>query len=222
MDLGHRMLDKALAERGTTLEQFDDAQIQRVLREYAHKRLEELLAEIALGSRVPSLVARQFLAGRQGDENTGISTEQALQISGQDSQVVTFPHCCHPIPGDAILGYLSAGKGLVLHRRNCHNVPGLKKNPDRLVEVEWAPNCKGEFTVTLRVETRNRRGVLAAISAAISASGSNIEHIEYAQRDGEVATLMFMITVSDRNHLARVMRRVRLENDVTRVDRATL
>ena len=113
------------------------------------------------------------------------------------------------IPGDEIMGYLSAGKGIVVHRLDCRNVPEFRKSPERCVAIAWDRVVSGEFKVALRVVVDNRPGVLATVAAAIAESSSNIENVEYRERDASAATLLFTIEVRDRAHLAQVMRRVR-------------
>jgi guanosine-3',5'-bis(diphosphate) 3'-pyrophosphohydrolase len=134
---------------------------------------------------------------------------EAIQITGAERGVLSFAACCHPIPGDEIMGYLSAGKGIVVHRLDCRNVPEFRKTPQRCVAIVWDRVVSGEFKVALRVVVDNRPGVLATVAAAIAESSSNIENVEYRERDASAATLLFTIEVRDRAHLAQVMRRVR-------------
>lgn len=220
VELGHRMLDKALVQLGSTLDRFNDTQIAKLLEDYHAERLEELLSDIALGNRMPLVVARHMIAGQHDAEHPGEPGEdEALRLSGEEGQVVTYGNCCHPIPGDPIIGFLSAGKGLVIHRKNCRNLPLLRKSPDRWLEVCWDVNPTGQFSVALRANVHNEPGVLATVAAAIARGGCNIEHVEYQERDESSATLVFQITVADRNHLARAMRRVRMCGVVMSVHR---
>jgi guanosine-3',5'-bis(diphosphate) 3'-pyrophosphohydrolase len=123
--------------------------------------------------------------------------------------VVTFGACCHPIPGDEIMGFLSAGKGVVVHRMDCPNVPEFRRNPDRWVAIDWDRPVQGHFRCALKIVVDNKPGVLATVAAAIAEAGSNIENIEYQERDIHAAALLFTLEVRDRTHLAEVMRRVR-------------
>jgi guanosine-3',5'-bis(diphosphate) 3'-pyrophosphohydrolase len=113
------------------------------------------------------------------------------------------------VPGDEIMGYLSSGKGIVVHRVECPNVPELLKSPERIVDIAWDANVRGDYKVELRIEVSNKPGVLAQVAAAIADAGSNIENVEYKERDGVSAILLFTIEVKNRKHLADVMRRVR-------------
>lgn len=133
--------------------------------------------------------------------------------------MISFGNCCHPIPGDDIVGYLSAGKGVVVHQTGCRNLPEYRKTPERLVPIDWDRQLEGDFRVMLRVVVMNKPGVLAGVAAAIAQAQSNIAHVEYAERDLAAAVLLFTIEVHDRKHLADVMRRVRRSDVVHSVQR---
>ncbi|MFM2287517.1 MAG: hypothetical protein RL684_660, partial [Pseudomonadota bacterium] len=215
-----RMLDRAFEALGSSLEAVPHAVLERWLAEQKFKRLEELLADIALGNRVADTVA-QALLDAQGEHphvRHARSSEKIL-ISGAERGVLSFGNCCHPLPGDEIMGYLSAGKGIVVHRVECPNVPELRKSPERCIEIAWAADVQGDYKVELRIEVANKPGVLAQVAAAIAEASSNIENVEYKERDLTTATLLFTIEVRNRKHLADVMRRVRLLQVVTAVKR---
>ncbi len=205
--LGHRMLSRALAEMGGTLDAVPEATLRAYLEENRLRRLEELLADIALGNRMPVLVARQLWRGESADATR--SPDQVVRISGSERGVIGFANCCMPIPGDPIVGFLSAGKGLVVHQTTCRNVTEMRKQPERIVRVDWEPEVSGDYRTQLRIDAVNRPGVLAAVAAAIAEAGSNIENVEYLDRDAESASLLFTIEVRGRAHLVEVMKRVR-------------
>jgi (p)ppGpp synthase/HD superfamily hydrolase len=123
------------------------------------------------------------------------------------------------VPGDRIMAFVSAGKGVVVHRTTCPNVREFRKHPDRCVDVTWAPITRGMFPVGVRVVARNVPGVLANISASIGEAGSNIETIEQTESNPETSTLFLELSVSDRDHMARVMRRLRRNHNVIKVNR---
>ena len=223
VDFGHRMLDRALDARGSSLDAIPAAVLDRFLHEARLKRLEELLAEVALGNRMPDVVARQLLALRDGrsDDATpgaGIAREK-IRITGAERGVLSFANCCHPLPGDAIIGHVSPGKGIVVHREECPNVAELRKSPERCVDIEWDRDVQGDYRAELRIEVINRPGVLATIAAAIAAADSNIDNVEYVERDLAAAALLFAIEVKNRKHLADVIRRVRRTGVVSGVYR---
>ncbi len=212
VELGHRMLDRALDAVDVSLESIPVALLDRYLAENKLKRLEELLADIALGNRMPDQVAVQLVTLKGGLATTrkgrGRRSEK-IRISGGERGVLSFANCCHPLPGDAIMGFLSSGKGIVVHRAECPNVAEFRKLPERCIEMEWDDAVSGDYRVELRAEVDNKPGVLASVAAAIAASESNIENVEYQGRGAISASMVFTIEVRNRKHLADVMRRVR-------------
>jgi guanosine-3',5'-bis(diphosphate) 3'-pyrophosphohydrolase len=213
VDFGHRMLDRALDAQGSSLDGIPAAVLDRFLEASKFKRLEELLSDIALGNRMPDVVASQLLASRGkkagGKPQVSTHTHEKIRITGAERGVLSFANCCHPLPGDDIIGYLSTGKGIVVHREECPNVVELRKSPERCVAIEWDRDVQGDYRAELRIEVINRPGVLATVAAAIAAADSNIENVEYVERDASAATLLFTMEVKNRKHLADVIRRVR-------------
>jgi GTP diphosphokinase / guanosine-3',5'-bis(diphosphate) 3'-diphosphatase len=211
VDFGHRMLDRALDALGTSLDSIQPEVLEKYLQKSKFKRLEELLSDIALGNRMPDQVASQLVASR-GATARGAPIAHAaekIRITGAERGVLSFANCCHPLPGDDIIGYLSPGKGIVVHRTECPNVAELRKFSERCVQIEWDRDVQGDYRAELRIEVINRPGVLATVAAAIAAADSNIENVEYVERDMAAATLLFTIEVKNRKHLAEVIRRVR-------------
>ncbi len=208
--LGHHMLDRALGERGTSLDRLPLKRLDGYLSENRFPRLEALLADIALGNRMPSQVALA-LAKEQSPNllNPDAAPSERILITGAERGVISFAQCCMPIPGDDIMGYHSAGKGIVVHRLECPNVAEFRKSPDRWVAIGWDREVSGDFAAALRIEVENRPGVLAQVAAAIAHAESNIDRVEYLERDTHTAAIRFSIEVRDRKHLAEVMRRIR-------------
>jgi guanosine-3',5'-bis(diphosphate) 3'-pyrophosphohydrolase len=224
VDFGHRMLDRALDALGTNLDAIQPAVLEKFLHKSKFKRLEELLSDIALGNRMPDQVASQLVAAR-GTTARGAGAPhiaEKIRITGAERGVLSFANCCHPLPGDDIIGYLSPGKGIVVHRTECPNVAELRKSPERCVAIEWDRDVQGDYRAELRIEVINRPGVLATVAAAIAAADSNIENVEYVERDMSAATLLFTIEVRNRKHLAEVIRRVRRTGVVSGVYRYPL
>jgi GTP diphosphokinase / guanosine-3',5'-bis(diphosphate) 3'-diphosphatase len=210
VEFGHRMLDRALDARNLSLDAIPPATLDRFLAEARYKRLEELLADIALGNRMPDQVAAQLSDTKAGEigETSSRASEKIL-ITGAERGVLSFGNCCYPVPGDEIFGYLSSGKGIVVHRIECPNAPEYRKTPERIVAIGWDREVSGDYRARLRIVVDNKPGVLATVAAAIAERDSNIENVEYQERDQQTSTLMFIIEVRNRKHLAAVMRRVR-------------
>ena len=225
VDFGHRMLDRALDALGYSLDGIAPAVLDRFLESVKLKRLEELLSDIALGNRMPDKVAAKLLHARgaqQGEAPQAPHADENIRITGAERGVLSFANCCHPLPGDAIVGYLSQGKGIVVHREECPNVLELSKTSERRVGIEWAREVQGDYRAELRIEVANHPGVLATVAAAIAAADSNIENVEYVERDAAAATLLFAMEVKNRKHLADVIRRVRRTGVVSGVYRYPL
>ena len=210
--LGHHMLDRALGAQGTSLDRLPTPRLEAYLAENRYPRLEAMLADIALGNRMPVQVALA-LAQEQAPSllqpDAGGVPQDRILITGAERGVVSFAQCCLPIPGDEIMGYHSAGKGIVVHRLECPNVAEYRKSPERWVPIGWDRQVSGDFDAAQRVEVDNRPGVLQQVAAAIAQADANIDHVEYLERDTRIAAIRFSIEVADRKHLAEVMRRIR-------------
>jgi guanosine-3',5'-bis(diphosphate) 3'-pyrophosphohydrolase len=223
VQLGHRMLDRALEQLETSLDRLPPARMDAYLAEHRFPRLEALLAEIALGNRMPAQVA-QALA-RQPAQPLRVARERPLApgdrilITGHERGVVAFANCCLPIPGDEIMGYHTAGRGIVVHRMDCPNVADYRKSLERWVAIGWDREVSGDFHSALLIQVENRPGVLAQVAAAIAQADSNIDGVEYVERGSNVASIRFAIEVRDRKHIADVIRRVRRLNVVHGVQR---
>ncbi len=212
VDFGHRMLDRALDARGTSLDAISGEALDRFLADARYKRLEELLSDIALGNRMPDQVAAQLVQALGGAQELlpyEAHAQEKILISGAERGVLSFGNCCNPVPGDEIAGYLSAGKGIVVHRMDCPNMPEYRKTPERIVAIDWDRDVTGDYRARLRIVVDNKPGVLATVASAIAERNSNIENVEYQERDQQTSTLMFTIEVRNRKHLADVMRGVR-------------
>jgi guanosine-3',5'-bis(diphosphate) 3'-pyrophosphohydrolase len=224
--LGARLLEAELAGHQMRLEEVPLPRVSAYLADAHLASLDALLAEIGLGNRMATLVARRLLVGGgvespQGQSPAG-GAPQPLAIKGTEGMVVTFARCCRPIPGDDIAALFSPGKGIVVHRRECRNLGDFQTQKDKWLDVDWAAEPSGDFTTAIRVEVSNRLGTLATVAAAIAESGSNIENVQSRERDGLTSSLEFIVTVRGRAHLARIMRRLRQIAQVVRISRVNL
>ena len=220
VSLGERMLDKALQSLGSSMAKLDKETRERLIAELKFASWDELLSEIGLGNRQAALVARQLLpSAKSNKKEGGIVDGGVLAITGTEGVVVTYAKCCRPIPGDAILGFLSAGRGIVVHTEDCPNVAEYKKHPERWIDVQWEKQIDATFPVNLRIDTRNQRGVLANVASAISELEANIDSVSFEERDGQSTSMYFVIEVKDRDHLAQVLRAVRNKDMVVRATR---
>jgi len=220
--LGKRMLDKALVGLDSSLEQIDLENFQRVLSTYKHENNDKLFEEIGLGNRMAILVARQLVnrESEVGEEGAGKPTDATpLAIKGTEGMVVSFAKCCHPIPGDPIVGFVSTGRGIIIHTQTCKNIADYRRLEEKWIDVDWSSEVVGDFVAEMRVDVANQRGVLATLAAIISEMDSNIENVHILERDGMTTCIDFIITVKSRAHLARIMRRARHVKNVMRISR---
>ncbi len=242
-DLGLRMLNRALSTYSLTLDDVPAERVQQVLKQYQFKTLAELLENIGLGNRTALLVAQQLqvaeadaAARAPADSRAGAirnafsryvpsffrgvkSPKHPLLIKGTEGMVVSFAKCCRPIPGDSILGYVTAGRGIVVHTEKCKNISEYRKRPEKWIDVAWEKETSADFAVDIRVDVINRRGVLATVAAAIAEMGSNIDSVNIRERDGKYTRMDLTIEVSGRKHLANVMRRVKSLELVAKISR---
>ncbi|KFZ37713.1 guanosine-3',5'-bis(diphosphate) 3'-pyrophosphohydrolase [Shewanella mangrovi] len=214
--LGKRLLNHALGD--TKLETFTTEQISKVVKDTKHENFDALLADIGLGNAMGLLIA-QRLKGENIDPNRSADDSKLMPIRGAEGMLVTFGNCCRPIPGDAVVAYVSPGKGLVVHMENCANIRGYQTEPDKYIPVQWDTVEGAEYQANLRIEIVNHQGVLAKITNIIAAEGSNISNISTEERDGRVYLIHLRISVRDRVHLANVMRRIRVLPEVLRTSR---
>ncbi|MBS9403310.1 RelA/SpoT family protein [Halomonas sp. TRM85114] len=224
VQLGRRLLNKALAEFETSLEELPKGPIETLLDELSLKHLDALLEMIGMGTRVTHMMARRLIDLHRGEPPQRAVSSQASQrpiaISGAEGMVIKFARCCHPLPGDPVIGHLSAGKGIVVHRTECRNLGELRNDPDKLFALEWSKGIEEEdFPVALRLEVENRRGLVAELAALVTSAGANIERIDIEERDARLATVHLTLAVHDRVHLARIIKRLRNLANVGKINR---
>ena len=222
--LGKRMLNLELKNFSLSFDDISPRQLSTALKSFNLNDKNELLEDLGLGKRMAPLVARHLAPSPREPWKLpwkrSSASARPLFIKGTEGMVVSFPKCCYPIPGDPILGFASAGRGIVVHHQSCKNVAEYRKEPEKWVNVEWETQVDRDFPAAIRMNVTNQRGVLATVAAAIADEGANIENVEMQDRDDRYIRLSFVIAVRDRNHLARVMHKVRGVKHVSGINRA--
>lgn len=222
--LGKRMLNLELKNFSLSFDDISPQQLATALKSFNLNDKNELLEDLGLGKRMAPLVARHLAPSPREPWKLpwkrSSASARPLFIKGTEGMVVSFPKCCYPIPGDPILGFASAGRGIVVHHQSCKNVAEYRKEPEKWVNVEWETQVDRDFPAAIRMNVTNQRGVLATVAAAIADEGANIENVEMQDRDDRYIRLSFVIAVRDRNHLARVMHKVRGVKHVSGINRA--
>ena len=230
--LGKRLLSKALDGFSININEIGEQALKVLLNDFNLESLEDLYADVGLGNRPPILVAKR-IRDQLSDGNEArkwrryvpswLRRERAsgapLAIKGTEGMVVSFGKCCRPIPGDTICALLTSGRGIVVHQSACRNALSARKSPEKLLDVHWEHEIGVVFPVEVAIHARNRRGVLANVAAVFSDMGANIDNISVEDRDGKYSVLHVTVDVSDRRHLAKIMRRVRRVNSVAKIQR---
>lgn len=222
ISLGQKLLDKALQVRHSSIEDLDANRTASYLKNSGYESFEDLLADIALGNRLTTITAEQLLMVEGEIPQAERSNKtQPVAIHGTEGIMVSYANCCHPIPGDPISGYLSTGRGLVIHAESCHNLQDMRENEniDKLVNLRWAEDIEGEFSAELRIELENHRGVIAVLATKINSMNVNIEKISTEDKDHQFSYVTLQMSVHNRVHLARIMKRIRTIPTVRKVTR---
>ena len=240
LQLGERLLASALRQQGVDAGLLTPEVWEKLMHWTGDKTREEACVNIALGRRSAQELAIRLnilIDDEGGGEQMRLGAgdwvspqqesiphhhqRQAILVDGREGNSMSFQSCCHPIPGDNIIGYLGKGEGLQIHANDCPvALRMLSKDGDKWVEVEWGKDVNREFEVDLAIDTRQGKGVLARVASSVTAADSNIMNVSMEDRYKEDSvTIRFTIQVSDRLHLSKVMRSLRTNPDVMRVTR---
>ncbi|HHJ39703.1 MAG: (p)ppGpp synthetase [Methylothermaceae bacteria B42] len=220
--LGKRMLEAELRKLDASLDTLPPEQVAEKIKAMGFEHIEQLLEEIGLGNRMALLVARQLVSEQEGldvalDDSCGSGVP--LIIKGTEGMVVSLAKCCRPIPGDSIIGFFNPGKGLVVHRSECNNVVEFQKKNVTWIPAEWDDHVESEFSVDLWVVLFDQRGTLARVASTIAECDANIENFVVTQQDSHTSTDVITISVKDRVHLAKLIRRLRQLDVVLKIQR---
>jgi len=222
IQLGERLFKKSFSGYNRSFDDVKKKDINRLLESVKLDSLQDLYAEIGLGERVAELMIQNLLGIEEVKpkrRRLRSSKKTPLAIRGTEGVVVNFGKCCNPIPGDQIIGIMTAGKGLVIHRERCRNIDRKNAFKDKWVTVSWAEDHGQDFVARVRVETVNQRGVLATLAARIADAGSNIDDIVFEDKDDKSTTITFAIGVRDRKQLATIIRTLRANPNVLKASR---
>src|SRR5688572_8294828 len=219
VQLGERLLNQALASFRTSVADVKEQHWSKLLKESSAKSREHLMSDIGLGKRLSAVIARQLVSFTSpAPQESG--TPGTVVIRGSEGMAVQFAKCCKPIPGDPIIGMISKGQGMIIHTHDCPVIGKSRLDPDRLLDVQWDAETRKSFEVSIKLVVANQRGVLAKVAAEISGEGSNIQNVAVDPEDGgNYTTMHFTLQVSNRLHLAQIMRALRGIPEVIRISR---
>ena len=222
-ELGKRLLNKCLAVHGTSIDVIPEEDVQKVSEEQGFVSISDMYCAVGLGNHIPIVVALALaqIRKKMGDRNgkDGELKPQPLGIKGTEGAVINYAKCCRPIPGDPILGFITAGRGIVIHTQDCKNVAEFRDKPEKWLDVKWEDDIHGDFPIDIDLLVISRRGVLARVASVIAKMEANIENVNIVERDGVHSTLSFAVMVENRQHLARIMRELRKMEEVIRIQR---
>ena len=216
--LGKRLLERALGQLAYSLDELDQGKLNQVLEERKLDSLDQLLAEIGLGNQMATIIARRLIA--EDEDTCPANSDGPLAIMGTEGLVITYGKCCYPIPGDPVIGHVSAGRGIVIHLESCRNMIDVLEKNEGIVAVRWNADISQEFSVELRVELEHDRGAIAVIASNVTSVDANIERINMIEKDAHLVVVNLTISVRDRVHLARVIKRLRTIKGVSKIVRA--
>ncbi len=221
LELGHRLLERELRRRNLPVAHIlKSEQLLRLGRSKGYESVDEFLRMIGYGRLSAAQVALNFVSDdyKEVAESSPRSVEisekpfspevKTVKVKGTHNLLMQLSKCCNPVPGDAIRGYITRGRGLTIHSVGCPNLEALDYEKDRLVEVEWDQQTEESHSVKVAVLTMDRTGVLAKVSAAISACQANISRAEILTREDQKAQLDFVIEISNTLHLERTLREI--------------
>jgi GTP pyrophosphokinase len=225
--LGRELLRRDLGKRGLNLERLQKSgKLGALARELSHKDLDSMLQAIAYGRLDAKLVGRRLAGQDQGEPRPPSLLQRVLQIGarpgavrvdGHEDVVVRFAKCCAPLPGDPVQGFITRGRGVTVHQRDCSKIFHL--DPERRVPVEWTAAPGDLRSVKLRVVTEDRPGLLAAISNKFSGEGINIDSAHVSTSLHNRAVQEFDVRVKDRKHLETVLKQISRIRGVLSVER---
>jgi GTP pyrophosphokinase len=239
MELGQKLLEQALRAEG--IDKHIDELVKRqplwdkLLRFTGNRNRADLLTDIGLGKRIASIVAKRItrLLTESGERPDALLmtrerftahesvSQGAITLDGSENASVVYATCCRPIPGEAILGYLGRGEGLVVHTSGCAVGRKLQqKDSERFIGVAWSDEPTRNFETGIVVTVVNGKGVLARVAGALASAESDIIHVDMGQdaaQDG--AELRFVIAVSDLTHLEAVLRQLKRTPSVLTANR---
>lgn len=215
IELGKRMLDRALIQSNYQYDQLSAENIAQLLSQTHTESIEELYESIGLGK----VAASNAVKALDPEAKIEGGKPASITIDSDDGVLISFAKCCWPIPGDPIVGHLSADKGIVVHRETCNNISGLRNKKENIANTNWAESVQGEFLAEIRVEVETERGIIASLATRLTRSGTAIERIQVDERDSEHSVITLTVAVENRVHLANIMRSVRTMRSVERIYR---
>jgi RelA/SpoT family (p)ppGpp synthetase len=212
--LGRKLLKTSLEELQVSIDDVPKKTLEFILSELKYNTIDELFKEIGLGNKIPKLIALRMAPSFKKKNNS-----IAYDIEGSEGLVISYAKCCHPIPGDMIIGYVSQGKGIVVHRSSCKSIKHTKPNEDN-IELRWSENVDNNFSASIIIEVENERGVLAQVSSVIAQNNHNIESVNYTDsHDTGHNTMLIVVSVKNTNQVKKLIDKIKKIKNVYKAER---
>ncbi len=227
--LGKDLCSREFKKNRLDFNEFLKAEAEEIARSLSFKTVDDMLIAAGYGKISPAQIVRKYLKTKHGEDyelhQTEVQTQtktkkpskEGILIHGHDDIMIHLGKCCTPVPGDEVVGYITRGRGVTIHRETCPNVSALE--PDRKVEVQWTTDNDVNYPVKLNVVTADQKGMLAAVSNAISAAEANILEAKVTTNPDQSAHFTFVAEVRDGDHLKKVVSGIKKVGGVMRVAR---
>lgn len=232
ISLGREMCEKAFRKYKLNFNALAKSdEMEAAVSHFGFKTQDDLMASVGYGKTTPLQVIRRIAPKEEMSDKRddalieklmGQATKKkpaaGVRVQGLDDILIRFGKCCRPVPGDAIIGYITQGQGVTVHRTSCVNA--LKTNPERQIEVEWNSEAADTYPVKIRIRSQDRVGLLADVAGVISQIGANIVNANTITREDYSVDTYFTLTVSDTNHLSQILagiKKIRHVQEVRRV-----
>ncbi len=230
--LGREMCEKAFRKHKLNFNALAKSdEMEKVVTNFGFKTFDDLVASVGYGKTTPLQIIRRITPKEEEEDKTDRSLINKLigrvrrkkppagvRVRGLDDILIRFGKCCRPVPGDPIIGYITQGQGVTVHRTNCINA--LKTNPERQIEVEWNLEASDAYPVKICIRSLDRMGLLADVASHISKIGANIISANTVTHEDNTVDTYFTLSVSDTAHLGQVLsglRKIRHVQEVKRI-----
>jgi GTP pyrophosphokinase len=231
LQLGRSILEKALEQARVTVPNvLKSDEFAAVTKDLSFQSVDDLIAQIGFGKISPKQVVGRVkarlgikeekpvsLVGKVVDRLKRRKPDQGIRVRGMRDMLVRFANCCHPLPGERVVGYMTRGRGVTIHHENCHQL--FSADPQRVVEVTWEPSEADVYLANLRVTSVDKKGILADISAIIAQENANIIEADVKTTRDKRGVSHFTIEVEDFKNLQDIMGAIKKVKHVLRVER---
>jgi GTP pyrophosphokinase len=227
--LGREMCEKVFKKKSQNFNALiKSGKISEVAQSYGFKTVDDLIAHVGFGKLTPLQILNRALPGLEKEaKEQGLlkkivgrrkkKSDNGIIVKGLDDILVKFSKCCNPLPGDPVIGYITQGQGVTIHRKNCINV--LKMSKERQIEVQWSRNYSESYPASIKIRTEDRFGLLADIASVISKSRSNIISAKTETTEEGISLFYFTIMVESSEQLRNIMSQIKRVKKVTGVRR---